>query len=72
MRRATVGRRYAIPSTVIPERGQFSENGSDVFVSKEIWDVLQEEVFRSNCANNSEEFGEQVSVVVSASVLAGF
>jgi hypothetical protein len=47
-----VGRRYAIPLRVIPERGQVSENSAKV-PSKQSCDVLHDDEAGSNFANNS-------------------
>jgi hypothetical protein len=51
------------PARVIPERGKLSENGSEVRLSKESWDVLQEHVAGSYLANNAAGVRPEVAVV---------
>ncbi len=51
MVRANVVRSDNIPSAIVPALGQVSENSSNVSVSKETWDVLQEDEARSYDAN---------------------
>jgi hypothetical protein len=53
--RGTNGRRrYAVPFTVIPARGQVAENSSHA-PSKQSWDVLHDDVAGSYVANQSAQ-----------------
>jgi hypothetical protein len=57
------GSRDTVPLHVIPALGQVSENGSKVFVSKEAWNVLQQDVAGSHLANALQGFRPEVPVV---------
>lgn len=61
---------HAIPFRVIPALGQVSENSSEP-QGKVPWDVLQERVSWSYCANDSEDFGPKMTLVVFAASLSG-
>ena len=54
----------AIPPDEIPALGQVPENGSKVFVGKEIWDVLQECEWWSYLANGLDSFWPHIPFVV--------
>lgn len=56
---------YAIPRSIIPERGQVPENMTRS-PSKETWDVLQHDVAGSNLANDAGNLSPEPSVVVDA------
>jgi hypothetical protein len=60
---ANVGSLYAMPASIIPERGQVPENfakpssGLSAWASKQLWNIFHEREGRSNFANNSGELG---------------
>jgi len=60
VRRADVVRSEHRPFRIEPERGQLPENVSEVGLSKEAWDVLQEREGRSNSAKNVGGSGPHV------------
>jgi len=59
------------PFRIVPERGQVSENGSEVGVSNETWDVLQEREARSYLANDPSGIGPEIALVSVGLALAG-
>jgi len=70
MRGADVARADTIPDRIIPALGQVSENSSEVPVSKESWNVLQERVAGSYFANDPGGVRPHVSGVIGASAFA--
>lgn len=54
----SVGSRYAVPLSIIPERGQVSENGSES-PSKQSCDVFHNDESGSNFANKAGELAPQ-------------
>jgi len=64
-------RRYAVPPMTIPALGQLSEYGSKVRVSKETWNVLQEDESGLHLANDSNGGGPPVSRVVGTTSHSG-
>lgn len=71
VRRSNVIRSQHAPLRIVPRRGQLSENGSKVGVSKETWDVLQEAESRSYLANDPDSVGPHISLVLISAALAG-
>ena len=71
MRRTGLGSGVATPSDAVPCLHQLPENGSEVFVSKETWDVLQERESRSNLTDDADCLGPHISVVVNSKPLPG-
>ncbi len=62
VRGANGGSWYAVPLRVIPALGQVSENSSEP-QGKVPWDVFQQDVAGSYCANDSEDFGPKMTLV---------
>src|SRR5690606_5279359 len=69
VRGANGASRYAVPLRVIPALGQVSEYSSDP-QGKVPWDVLQEDVAGSCVANDSEDFGPKMTLVVLSEAVA--
>jgi hypothetical protein len=63
--------RKSVPDRIIPALGQVSEYSAKVPVSKEPWDVLQEDVAGFQLANGTDGLGPHVALVVLSSVLSG-
>lgn len=71
MRGAKGGRWETVPLRIEPARGQVSEYGSKVPVSKEAWNVLQQDESGSHLANDPGGVGPHVPRVVLSESLAG-
>lgn len=64
-------RRDTVPFDIVPERGQVPEYGSEVVVSKESTDVLQERVAGSNLAKDAGRPRPAVPFVVGPALATG-
>ena len=71
VRGANVVRSQHTPLRIIPRFGQAAEYGSPVAVSKQTWDVLQEDESRSHQANNSESVRPLVPMIVGSGSSSG-
>lgn len=71
MGRADVGRSKHVPFRSAPERGQVGEHGIKPARGKQPWDVLQEDVTRSNVAKDPDDVRPDPPLVLDAAPLAG-
>jgi hypothetical protein len=62
--RADVARSDNRPFRIVPSRGKVPENAEHRSVTQQRWYVLQQEVSRSNHANESEPYGPKMPLVV--------
>jgi len=64
--------RYAVPETIIPDFGQLPDHGSSVSgVSKDAWNVLQQDVSWSHVPNDSKGVRPEIAFVRLATALSG-